>query len=153
MKNLSLIFLSIAFPLFVISQPCPDSLFITSQLQIDNFQIIYPSCTAIEGDVIIIGDEITNLNGFSVLTSVGGKLRLFTVSALTNLDGLDNLTSIGSNLMIWNNDALTSLAGLGNVTSIGGDLDIGVNKSITTLLGLGNVTSIGGAYKLATMLP
>jgi S-formylglutathione hydrolase FrmB len=55
--------------------PCsclPQGITFTNQAQIDNFQTNYPGCTEIEGDVTIAGDDITNLNGLSVLTSIGG---------------------------------------------------------------------------------
>ena len=46
----------------------------STQEQIDNFQTDYPYCTEIEGNVIIEGYDITNLDSLSVLNSVGGFL-------------------------------------------------------------------------------
>ncbi|MDY0104592.1 MAG: T9SS type A sorting domain-containing protein [Lentimicrobium sp.] len=157
-----------------ISQSClPEGITFTTQEEIDNFQTDYPGCTAIEGFVTIRGyDEITNLNGLSVLTSVGGTLEFYScavltslsglenltyigghlevymwpsgTSVLTNLTGLNNLTTIGSGLNITNTDVLSSLTGLENVTTIGGFLQIAGNEALTNLSGLDNVTSIGG---------
>ena len=39
--------------------------------------------------------SITNLDGLSHLTSIGGKLSIYKNDALTNVDGLSSLTSIG----------------------------------------------------------
>ncbi|RLD59692.1 MAG: hypothetical protein DRJ05_06040, partial [Bacteroidetes bacterium] len=107
MKNLALLFILAFFIQSVASsQPClPDGIEFTTQAQIDNFQTNYPNCTEIEGDVTIAGDDITNLNGLSVLTSIGGALTIngdmgVTNSNLTSLTGLDNLTSIGGDLKI-----------------------------------------------------
>ncbi len=96
----------------------PEGITFTTQEQIDNFQTNYPGCTEIEGNVTINGDNITNLNGLSVLTSIGGDFLIGGCAylqcnpLLTSLTGLDNLTSIGSYLGIKNNYALTSICGL-----------------------------------------
>ncbi len=143
----------------VFSQGClPEGITITSQAQIDSFQINYPGCTEIEGDVMIGGmfHDITNLLGLSVLTTIGGNLKIQTVWELHSLAGLENLSYIGGDLSINNNDSLTSLTGLDNLTSIGGDLLIGDgygindegNDSLTSLTGVGNLSSIGGCLRI-----
>jgi len=146
MKKLSLlIILALFAQSTVIAQPClPDGIVFSSQAEIDNFQTNHPDCTEIEGDVEINGDNITNLTGLSMVTSIGGDLRINDNDALTNLTGLDNLTSIGGELKIQANDTLTSLTGLDNLTSIGGVLAILWNDTLTTLTALENLTSIGG---------
>jgi len=145
MKKLITLLSIIIVPLFVISQPClPDGITFVIQAEIDSFQINHPHCTEIEGDVLIIGDYITNLNGLSVLTSFGGSLEIRFNPILTSLTGLEGLTSIGGDLAIIDNDTLSSLIGLDNVTSIGGDLGIHGNDSLTSLTGLENIISIGG---------
>jgi hypothetical protein len=59
----------------VLAQPClPGGITFSTQEQINNFQTNYPNCTEIEGDVIIGGDDISNLNGLEVLSAVGGFL-------------------------------------------------------------------------------
>ena len=145
MKNLSLIIFVLIFcQIKASSQPClPEGITFETQSQIDSFQINNPGCTEIEGDVRISGDSITNLNGLSVLTSIGGYLRIVGNDTLTNLTGLDNLTTIGRDLRIQGNPALTSLTGLDNLTSIGWNLKIYSNAALTSLTGLDNVTSIG----------
>ena len=81
------------------NQPCstclPEGVTFSTQTQIDNFQTNYPNCTEIEGDVLINGSDIINLNGLSVLTSIGGNLWIKINSSLTSLTGLEGLTSIG----------------------------------------------------------
>jgi photosystem II stability/assembly factor-like uncharacterized protein len=126
----------------------PEGIAFNTQEQIDNFQANYPGCTEIEGDVTIEGWNITNLNGLSVLTSIGGYLKIRYNSSLTSLTGLDNLTSIGGGLQIgdydYGNHALTSLSGLDNLISIGGNMFIGYNPELTDLTGLESVTSLQG---------
>ena len=149
MKKLSLIIFVLIFfqitALSQISQTClPEGITFTTQSQIDSFQINYPNCTEIEGDVEIFGFYITNLNGLNVLTAFGGELIIWHNVALTSLSGLNNVTTIGGDLLIRATYALTSLTGLNNVTTIGGDLLIRDNDALTSLSGLDNMTSIGG---------
>jgi len=151
MKKLSLIiFVLILCQITVLSQTClPEGISFTTQAQIDNFQSNNPGCTEIEGYVEINGDDINNLNGLTVLTSIVGDLTIGSIlfgsnPALTNLSGLNNLASIGGGLRIVHNDALTSLSGLNNLASIGGDLAINNNDVLTSLSGVSSVTSIGG---------
>ncbi len=57
------------------SQPClPGGITFSTQQGIDNFQIQYPDCTEIEGDVIISGNDITTLEPLHVLVAVNGFL-------------------------------------------------------------------------------
>ena len=76
MKRLSFLVIALLLiPLTAITQPClPEGITFTTQAQIDSFQTNHPNCTEIEGDVIIGGDDITNLDGLNVLTAVGGFL-------------------------------------------------------------------------------
>ncbi|MBC8486942.1 MAG: T9SS type A sorting domain-containing protein [Bacteroidetes bacterium] len=136
----------ICFQICVSSQSClPEGISFDTQEQIDNFQNNYPGCTEIEGSVSIDeeDDPITNLNGLSVLTAIGGTLTIWWDHHLANLSGLDNLTTVGGNVEIWENFTLNSLSGLNNLSSIGGYLDIWTNKELTSLEGLENLTSVG----------
>jgi len=146
MKQLSLlIFILFFYQITASSQPClPEGITFTTQAEIDNFQTNHPNCTEIVGDVTISGNDITNLNGLSVLTAIGESLFIGHNNAIINLTGLENLTSIGGYLNIWANDAMTSIAGLDNVTSIGESLFIGHNNALINLTGLENLSSIGG---------
>ena len=45
-----------------LSSCLPEGITFTTQEQIDNFQINYPGCTEIEGNVMIYGLEIDNIN-------------------------------------------------------------------------------------------
>ena len=160
MKTLYILFIGLLVSGGVMAQSClPEGIIFTTQAQIDSFQIIYPNCTEIEGDVTIgenyVITDITNLNGLSVLNSIGGSLIIggsypWVNPVLISLSGLDNVTSVGGNLWIRENAALTSLTGLDNVTSIGGWLSIFNNVLLTNLIGLDNVTSIGGGVQISS---
>jgi hypothetical protein len=122
------------------SQSClPEGIIFTSQAEIDNFQANYPNCTEIEGTVEISGNDISNLNGLNVLTSIGATLVITNNESLTNLTGLDNLMIIGGYLRIFGNESLNSLSALSNLTSMGGSLVIEFNDALTSLSGLNNI--------------
>lgn len=76
MKKLILLIAAAAISqTFAFSQPClPEGMTFNTQEQIDDFQINYPGCTEIMGTVLIEGNNITNLDGLNVITSVGGYL-------------------------------------------------------------------------------
>ena len=154
MKKLLLVTLISLISFTVLSQSClPEGITFTSQAQIDSFQIVHPNCTEIEGDVIINGVDITNLNGLSVLNSIGGDFDIgpdgWVGTSLTNLSGLENLTSVGINLGIYYSHSLTSLTGLEGLTSVGGHLTIYNNAALTDITALEGLTSIGGGLGIS----
>ncbi|MBC8321803.1 MAG: T9SS type A sorting domain-containing protein [Bacteroidetes bacterium] len=150
MKKLALLIIfTLFFQIIAFSQTClPDGISFTTQTQIDSFQINYPGCTEIEGNMEIHGDYLSNLNGLSILTSIGGDFGVSCYgNTLTNLTGLDALTTIGGDLVITGG-CFTSLTGLNALTFIGGDFVIIYQGSLTDLTGLNSLTSIGGDFHI-----
>lgn len=149
MKKLSILFLFVfIIQTIIFSQCIPDSIVFSTQQQIDSFQADYPECTEILGTVEIHGDNITNVQGLSVLTSIGVDLRIYNNIALASLNGLDNLISIGEYFMLVDNPVLVSLTGLGSLTSVGANIDIWSNTMLSDLSGLDELTSIGGFLRI-----
>jgi hypothetical protein len=151
MKKIFLNIITVAFCcLNTFSQGClPDGITFTTQAQVDSFQINYPGCTEIEGDVLINGVwNIYNLNGLAALTAIGGALDVNNSHLLTDFAGLDNLTSIGGGLSLYVNLGLTSLTGLENLDSIGGQLFISGNYALTNLAGLEELIYVGGNFTI-----
>lgn len=143
MKNLYALVIGISISLAGTSQSClPEGIAFTTQAQVDSFQIDYPNCTEIAGDVRIQGSDITNLNGLSVLTSIGGSLSIRYNDLLSNLTGLNNLMQIGSLLSIEYNDSLKNINSLINLTDIGTFIYIQGNSALTSLNGLEGITTI-----------
>lgn len=140
----------------------PGGITFTTQTQVDDFQADYPGCTEIEGDVIISGGNISNLEGLSVLSAVYGDLHIGydpAPTSLTSLTGLENLESVGGSLSIYNNPFLTDIGALGNVSFIGDDLLILRNETLPDLTGLEGIDSVPGNliirrnYELASLEP
>jgi hypothetical protein len=139
------------------SQSClPEGIIFSTQDQIDSFQLNYPGCTEIGGNVEINGDSsITNLNGLNTLTSINGNLFIYNNKVLGSLTGLEGLTTINGYLRIapsdWYNDyynpLLTNLNGLNNLISAGGLVIYG-NSALISLAGLESLTTIGGDLRI-----
>jgi len=168
MKNLIVILVIIHFLLFTVhsfsQSRLPEGITFTTQAEIDSFQIIYPGCMEIEGDVTIYGDDISNLDGLNTVTSIGGTLQIgnnINISGdnpvLISLEGLGNLSSVGGDLLLMGNDSIVDLSSLESLTSIGGSLGIGdmyyqasavPNLSLLSLDGLDNLAFIGDDIRI-----
>ena len=141
--------MALLMPESLTAQSClPEGITFTTQSQIDSFPILYPTCTEIEGNVVIGdmagGSNISNLEGLNTLKVIGGYLVITDNYELSSLSGLDSLTTIGGELMICQNQPLSNFIGLGNLDSIGGDLSICGNWFLTNLIGLDSLSFIGG---------
>jgi hypothetical protein len=125
--------------------------YFTRQEDIDNYQAIYPDCTDLGGDVIFDDGypEITNLNGLSQVTSIGGNCEIHELSSLTSLAGLENLENIGGDFTVYHNALLGNLSNLYNLDSIGGFFYLFANDALVDFTGLGNLKSIGGYFNVS----
>jgi hypothetical protein len=142
-KSILIIFVFSIFTFAGFSQGClPDGITFTSQQQIDEFQTNYPGCTIIEGGVEIFTNNITNLEGLSVLTAIEGNLEILATHII-NLAGLNNITYVSGDLVIWENNLLTNFDSFENLNSISGSLHIKYNPLLINFQGLEN-TSFGG---------
>ncbi len=174
MKKLLLFcFILVIFQIDAFSQHClPEGITFTTQAQIDSFQVNYPGCKVIEGDVYIYGYSVTDLSTLNVLDSILGDLAFSETHLITDMAGLGNLKYIGGNfdleelggffsfaglydlntisgdLKIEYCDELTSLAGFINLTTVEGDVVINENYELTSLTGLEHLDSIGGSLQI-----
>ena len=98
MKKFYILLFSVLFLNSAWTQSClPEGITFVSQPQIDSFQINYPGCKKIEGDVTIndtTSNGIKNLNGLNVLSSIKGDLFIGYGRGLEDLSGLDSLTTV-----------------------------------------------------------
>lgn len=79
------------------------------QADIDNFPSRFPFCSEIGEGVTITGNDITNLNGLSTITSVGGRLSIVNNPNLASLAGLNKIIpGTITSLTISGNTSLSS---------------------------------------------
>lgn len=123
-----------------------DAIQLLSQVEVDSFQSTYGnggSCDAVTGDLSIGGGDITNLDGLSALTSVGGNLSIFNNPVLTNLNGLSTLSNVGLDLTVRFNPLLTNLDGLSAITRMEWSIRIFQNDALTNIDGLSGLYTVG----------
>jgi uncharacterized repeat protein (TIGR01451 family) len=113
-----------------------------AQGEIDFFSQIYPDCKEIDGDVII-GPEISNLDGLLGITHINGSLTIENNPNLIDFSGLDSLTQINGSLIINENQNLTNFSGLDGLTRIELEFRVTNNSSITNFSGLEQLNFIG----------
>ncbi len=157
MKKLLLLIAILLEGLLIANAQCPSTTDVTlnSQGKIDNFIILYPNCSVIEGYLIIdesTDGDITNLKGLKNIQYIGKGLRIENNSSLKSLAGLEALDSVGRGIAIINNNALETLDGLSGVKKINSTVEINENTKLTSINGFGDasLTSIGGFLSLSS---
>ena len=153
----SLLLIAILLGLFLtVHAQCPETADITldSQDKIDNFIILYPNCTTIDGYLTIdenVDGDITNLDGLRNIKYIGKGLTIRNNSSLKSVSGLETLDSIGEGLRISNNKSLETLDGLSGLKKINSNLEISENGKLMSIKGFGDatLTCIGGGLVLA----
>jgi uncharacterized repeat protein (TIGR01451 family) len=101
--------------------------------------------TTIPGDVTLsLNTATTNIDGFSSITSIGGKFEFYASDGINSITGLQNLQSVGGtfNMALIN---LTDISPLSSLTSTGG---LSLNLPVNSLEGLNNLTTISQQLSL-----
>jgi len=121
--------------------------FLPDDAAVDAFaQVILESGGVIEGDVLI-GEEVTSLEGLEGLVTVGGDLSIRDNPQLTSLSGLEGLTRVSGNIYVEGNTNLASLTGLANLERVGGRLILEKNPKLLSEAGLESAMAVGGGYQ------
>lgn len=100
--------------------------------------------TNILGDFIVIENMFEEINGFSSLTTIKGKLDIYNNSNLKHIYGFNNLSTIGGDFNVHKIDKLYSFSGFNCLKNIGGNLDISNNSKLYSISGFNNVNFIEG---------
>ena len=140
-RHCALIFLVLLVPLF--AQTYYGSLLLSKQSMIDNFNY-----TEVTGNLIVQGSGITNVQGLSELTTVGGDLIILSAHNLSTLEGLSQVSTVGGALLILSNSALTSLDGFSGIEHVSKYFIIQNNPNLTQLFSRSSLTTIGGYFKI-----
>lgn len=121
----------------------PDTITLSSQSEVDDFQASHGPCDTITGVLTISGGDITDLSGLSgiVAADFGSRILIQNNTTLASLDGFSGLTSARW-IEINSNPALTSISGLSGLGVLSGPLFIQGNASLGNLDGLESVTNL-----------
>lgn len=95
----------------------------------------------IGGNILLDGNAIDDLSGFSSYTALNGDL-IIANNNLTNLDGMDNIQSINGDLDLSGNYDLEDIQALSNLEIIKGDLSL-MSSSLKSLAGLEKLKEVG----------
>jgi hypothetical protein len=121
-----------------VSSACSGDIVLKSQAEVNAFG----NCEIIDGNLMIVGDDIIDLTPLSSIKEVKGNLNIWNNGNLTNLEGLNNLFSVGG-LTLRSNPHLENLLPLSNLS---GDklahLVISKNKELLDLKGLEGITGL-----------
>lgn len=117
----------------VLAVDCSETdILLTSQAAVDSFQTDYgPGCDRVAGTLEVDGNDITNIDALSGLTSIGGNLRIQDNPLLEDVDGLQNLVLIDGSLRIDGNPLLQNINGLSSLSSLGVDCGSFLCDSLT----------------------
>lgn len=96
----------------------------------------------IQGSLSVNDNNLTNLDGLSNLTSIGGYFYLHN-NHITDTSGLSNLVNIGGTLDISHN-MISNLDGIYSLSTISGAIKIYYNDNLLDISGLSNITAIDG---------
>jgi|GEM_PF-1158198 len=119
---------------------CPTEIInLNSQAEVDAFATNYPSCTEINFPLFISGNDITNLNGLSQLTSINSILTISDTS-LENFNGLHNIENIVDGLYLFNNNTISNMHGFEGLIEIG-DISFESNQNLINMEGFENVVT------------
>lgn len=141
-------FLMLLFGFYFGFGQCPSGgIVFTTQQQVDDFAINYPSCTQ-AAFITVNGPNINNLNGLDTITVITGNLTIYDNPILTDINGLSSLQEIMGNLDIYNNPNLTNLQGFSSLQTVGGYLGISNMPLLSKLDGLSSLTSVGGNFAI-----
>lgn len=127
MKRILFFALSLLSYFVLIAQPClPDGITFSTQEELNQFQVDYPDCTVIEGDVMITSYKVTDLTPFQNIEEFQGNFTVYFNSQIENFIGLENLKKIGGTFRVESTNIL-NFEGLENLMNIDGDFEVKVN--------------------------
>ena len=129
----------------------PNGTSFSTQTVIDDFPTRFPGCSVVLGSITIDqsnSPDITNLDGLSQITVIGGDLLIRSNLYLTDLGGLSGLTQVRGALEIEENRLITNMNGLENLTRVDGLLEFRSNSGLEDLTGLENLDSLGNGIRI-----
>ena len=151
-----------------VNAQCPTGLTLTTQQEVDDFIVNYPTCTDIPGQLRFegSGSDIVDISAFAQLESVGllyiedtdidsisfpnltattSEIRIQFNNELLSIS-FPKVESIGSNMLIFANNNLTQLGTFDELTYIQGSLYFIGNDGLVNISGFQKLTTITNNY-------
>ncbi|CAM4171077.1 T9SS type B sorting domain-containing protein [Gillisia hiemivivida] len=132
-------FISLFSSQFLLAQ-CPSGdVTLESQQQITNFVATYPSCTNINGSLLVRSEEVTDLSFLKDMISINGDLTIQNTKAIEL--SLSNLENVDGDFNIFGNYDLLYVC-VPNISFIGGGLNLLGMSYANTLTGFDQIKSL-----------
>ena len=145
------------------AQVCTGNITLETQSDVDNFNIDYPSCTELEGNLLITGEDITDISPLAQLDkvigdfeiincqnllsindtelNVIGNIRIIENESLNEINGFNSTDSLKT-LFVFENPVLITIAGFGDLRIVSDSLHIDSNDSLKSVPTFNNVSFI-----------
>lgn len=132
-----------------ISQGClPDGLILETQTQVDNFPSDWPGCSIIEGDLIVEGGNIVNLDSLFSITIIEGDLQINSCYELQSVSGLSNIESVYG-IRFYQTKRLKVIDCFSKITTLSGSLILMINDSINDVSSFQNIAFVGDGFRVS----
>ncbi|MGY5851440.1 T9SS type B sorting domain-containing protein [Salegentibacter sp. F14] len=119
---------------------CPSGdILLETQEQVDQFSADFSTCTVISGNLVIKGNEVTDLSFLKKITQIAGDLTI-DQTGITSLH-LDNLESVGGDFSVYGNENIEALD-VPKISSIGRNLVIYDNQDLIEISGFYEIVSL-----------
>lgn len=107
-----------------------------------------PSVTTIGGTLYFYYLDITDIDGFNSLQSVG-SINVQENYYLSDISGFAALQTVTDSVSLMYNYAMTDISGMASLDTIGGSLYMGNYSNMTDLDVFNNLVSIGGSLDIS----
>lgn len=120
----------VQFP-FTPEAACQEVVILDSQAEVDQF-----NQAEIKGDLILSGNDITDLSGLSELASICGDFEINFCHGLTSLAGLNTNLSVGGHFFVIGNTNLIDFRSFPTNFHVDGRMKVQSNSRLTSLTGI-----------------
>ena len=98
------------------AQVCTGDIKLEAQSDVDNFNINYPSCTEIDGNILITGADITDISPLSQIEKVVGDFEIINCQNLLTISDTD--LNVQGSIRIVDNESLNDINGFNSTDSL-----------------------------------
>eukprot|EP00040_Diaphanoeca_grandis_P000278 m.14963 g.14963 ORF g.14963 m.14963 type:complete len:207 (-) comp10363_c0_seq1:99-719(-) len=108
-----------------------------------------PALEAIGGNFTLVGTEVSHIDGFNNVASIGGDMHYLVHSSLESSNGFKGLKHVGGNFYFGINKKLTTVEGFNHPDGInvGGHIYVASNENMDHHNFLDNINCHGGINK------
>ncbi|RKS53794.1 gliding motility-associated-like protein [Gillisia mitskevichiae] len=134
-----LFFISLFSSQFLFAQCPTGNVILETQEQVNNFVATYPTCTNINGSLLVRSEEITDLSFLKNIISINGDLNIENIKAIEL--SLSNLENVDGDFNIFGNYDLLYIR-VPKISAIAGGLNLIGMSYANTITGFDQIRSL-----------